>query len=159
MSLYAIYLPPDADTRGADPLEGAVVIKDGFSWVAFFVPLLWLLFRRVWRWALIILAVDIALAVIGSRTGLSPTLLSSIGLLVMLFVGLEARAWRGAALERRGFRLASIVEAASLESAERRFLETGPIVMTPTHPATYQDTPPPPRSRGVIGLFPTQRSF
>ena len=154
MALFSVYLPNAQTGARPDRLERARVVRDGFSWMAFFVPVIWLLVHRVWRWLLVILAFDVALVVLGSRLGLPPVTLTLAGLLEMLFVGLEARHWYGLALERRGFELADVVQAERLEDAEYRFFERLPSGQ-PASTATVM-TRPTSRSYGVIGLFPEQ---
>ena len=154
MALFSVYLPNAQTGARPDRLEHARFVRDGFSWMAFFVPIIWLLVHRVWRWLLVILAFDVALVVLGGRLGLPPATLTLAGLLEMLFVGLEARHWHGLALERRGYHLADIVQADTLEDAEYRFFERLPA--EPPAPTATVMTRPTSRSYGVIGLFPEQ---
>lgn len=154
MALFSVYLPHAQNGARPDRLERARFVRDGFSWLAFFVPVIWLLVHRVWRWLLVILAFDVALMVLGSRFGLPPATLTLAGLLEMVFVGLEARHWYGLALERRGFELADVVQADTLEDAEHRFFDRF-TAEQPAPTATVM-TRPTSRSYGVIGLFPEQ---
>jgi len=155
MALFSVYLPKlqpgSADAR----LDKARFVRDGFSWLAFFVPIIWLLVHRVWRWFLIVLTFDVALGIVGARLGLPPVTLTLSGLMAMLFVGFEARHWYGLALERRGFALADVVQADTLEDAEYRFFERLASAQPKAAPTSMQ---PPSRSYGVIGLFPEQGS-
>jgi len=154
MALFSVYLPNAQKGARPDRLEHARFVRDGFSWLAFFVPLIWLLVHRVWRWLLVILAFDVALMVLGSRLGLSPVTLTLVSLLEMVFVGLEARHWYGLALERRGFELADVVQADTLEEAEYRFFNRFASEPPASSPAVM--TRAPSRNYGVIGLFPEQ---
>ncbi len=156
MALFSVYLPNPQSGARPDRLERARFVRDGFSWIAFFVPVIWLLVHRVWRWLFVILAFDVALMVLGSQLGLPPVTLTMAGLLEMLFVGLEARHWYGLALERRGFELADVVQAETLEDAEYRFFER--LASEQITPAAAVMTRPASRSYGVIGLFPEQGS-
>ncbi len=154
MALFSVYLPHAQTGARPDRLERARFVRDGFSWPAFFVPVIWLLVHRVWRWLLVILAFDVALMVLGSRLGLPPATLTLAGLLEMVFVGLEARHWYGLALERRGFELADVVQADTLEDAEYRFFDRFTAEQPAPTPTVMSR--PTSRSYGVIGLFPEQ---
>ena len=154
MALFSVYLPHAEDGPRSYRLENARFVRDGFSWGAFFVPVIWLVWHRTWRWVLLVMAFELALMVLGARLGLTPATLALLSLLQMLFVGLEARKWYGLALERRGFELADIVQAGSLEDAERRFYER--VSVETSVPSTVVMPPSPPRYSGVIGLFPEQ---
>jgi len=155
MALFSVYLPNRQTNIRKDRVENAYFVRDGFCWLAFFVPLIWLLAHRMWRWFLIVLVFDVVLGILGARFGLASAFITLTGLLAMLFVGLEARHWYGLALERRGFTLADIVQADTLEEAEYRFYEHIAFARPPAPPTHL---PQPPRGYGVIGLFPSQGS-
>jgi len=154
MALFSVYLPHAEDGPRSYRLENARFVRDGFSWGAFFVPVIWLIWHRTWRWVLLVMAFELGLALIGARLGLPPAIVAFLVLLQMLFVGLEAQKWYGLALERRGFELTDIVQAGSLEDAERRFYERVRIEKSASPPVVMP--PSPPRYMGVIGLFPEQ---
>lgn len=99
---------------------GTVFVRDGFSVVAFIVPLLWLLWHRLWIEALVLLAIAAGVAAastFGGLAGAEPF----VSALVSLFVGLEGPDLRLRALARRGWREAGVVEAASRDEAEYRW--------------------------------------
>ncbi|GLS29796.1 Protein of unknown function [Mesorhizobium albiziae] len=106
--------------RGGDA-DDAVFVRDGFAWLAFFVPVLWLLWHRLWIEAAFALAVTVGLTALGNVAGfgLASPLLS---LLVSLYMGLEGAALRIAALRRRGWHEFGVVDADSLDAAETRYV-------------------------------------
>ena len=121
MAVYTVHQPP---ARHADPLPDAeriVFVRDGFSFWAFLIAPLWMLWHRMWLvllgYVVVLAAVDTALSAIGA----SRTAMSVIGLLISLLVGLEASTLRRVSLRRRGFRNIGIVSGADREDAERRF--------------------------------------
>jgi len=157
MALFSVYLPKLQTGTNDGRLERARFVRDGFSWGGFLFPVLWLLWHRVWRWALAVMAFDVALLLLSHRLGVSSATLAAAGLLEMLFVGLEARHWFCLALERRGFELSDVVQADTREDAEYRFFER----IAANRPAEASIIVPQqtPRSYGVIGLFPEQGSY
>ena len=107
-----------------------VLVKEGFSWPAFFFTALWALWHRMWLTALLILAAEIALGIFGDRLNLSSGAEFAVSLGFLLFVGFGANDWRRRSLRRRGFDEGTPVAAASLDAAEFRFFaaerEAGP---------------------------------
>ena len=96
-----------------------------------------------------------------TNIALNPALTGIISLLIAFFIGICGREWWGAALERRGFELAGIVQGGTPEDAERRFYDhyrsarPRNLVVQPFSTSMSQST----REPGVIGLFPDIRGF
>lgn len=151
MTTYSVYLPSSLAYTRANLAEKSRVISDQFSWGGFFVPLLWLLLNRLWLNALVLFAVEMGLTFGASRLGVPPGVSFGIGLILMLMVGLEGRRWLCAALERRGYRLVTIVQAETDDEALHQSLDACHENETLTYNNPNTRTP---QSRGVIGLFP-----
>lgn len=117
MKIFAVYAPP----AGSDAAEKTVLVKEGFSFLAFLFPLVWLAVYRAWRGLFIYLGVSIALGVFSYAVGLRPAGEIAPALVLSLYFGFEGAAYRQAALLRRGFHHAGSVLAASEIEAERRF--------------------------------------
>ena len=151
MTTYSVYLPSSLAYTRANLAEKSRVIPDRFSWGGFFVPLLWLLLNRLWLNALILFTVEMGLAFGASRLGVPPGVSFGVGLVLMLMVGLEGRRWLCAALERRGYRLVTIVQAETDDEALHQSLNACHESETVSYSSPNARTP---QSRGVIGLFP-----
>jgi hypothetical protein len=119
MAIYVVMEPPAVDV--ADPAERAILVRDGFAFLAFLVPPLWLLWHRLWIEAALALAVSVGLTVLGETAGLG-FLGAALSLLVSIYVGLEGPALRINALRRRGWHDRGVVEAANAGEAEIRYL-------------------------------------
>lgn len=115
MAVYVVMEPP-GDAGQAD---GARLIRDGFSWMAFILPPLWLLWHRLWIEALLAFVALGLLMVLGELAGFGLAGWS-LTLLVSLYVGLEGHAMRVNALRRRGWRDWGVVSADRCEDAEAR---------------------------------------
>ena len=129
MAVYVVMEPPGR----APDTAATVFVRDGFAWVAFLVPPLWLLWHRLWIEAALAFVAIGLLAALGeiAGLGLAGALLS---FLVMLYVGLEGQALRIAALGRRGWRQAGVVIADDLDDADTRYAiaaEAAPETRTP----------------------------
>ena len=119
MASHVVMLPPAGGPQSR--AEQAVLVRDGFSWLAFLVSPLWLLWHWLWLEAIIVVAVMAALGAFGEAAG--PGMAGSLlGLLVPIYVGLEGQAMRIAALGRRGYRQWGVVEAANAEEAYMRYV-------------------------------------
>lgn len=113
---------------------GTVFVRDGFSFVAFVIPLLWLLWHRLWIEALVLLAIAAciaAAATFGGLAGAEPF----VSALVSLFIGLEGQNLRLRALARRGWREAGVVEAHDRDEAEYLWFGSARSASEPAAPA------------------------
>jgi hypothetical protein len=119
MAIYVVMEPPAANV--AEAAERAVLVRDGFTLLAFLVPPLWLLWHRLWIEAAIAFAAGVGLTALGETAGLGFTG-AALSLLVSIYVGLEGQALRIDALRRRGWRNWGVVEASDVGEAEIRYL-------------------------------------
>jgi hypothetical protein len=123
MATFVVMKPDGATQAGTDD---AILVRDGFAYIAFFVPVIWLIWHRLWIETVLALAVTLGLAALGNVAGfgIAAPLLS---LLVSIYTGLEGAALRIAALRRRGWHEFGVVEADNQEDAVTRWLiETAP---------------------------------
>lgn len=122
MASHVVMLPPSGSPQSRS--ERAILLRDRFSWPAFLVPPLWLLWHRLWLEAVIAIAVmggasiPGEMAGMGLATGLAGSLM---GLLVSVYVGLEGQAMRIAALRRRGYTQWGVVEGGNADEAYIRY--------------------------------------
>ncbi len=117
MRMYTVHLRPFRP--GEDP--DAVLVKEGFSWLAFLAAPIWAVWQRQW----------LGLLVYGVLAGLVGALVTFVELTapaeflvqgaVALLVGFSAHDWQRWRLERSGYRMAAVVAARDLAEAERRF--------------------------------------
>ena len=116
----ASYIVLEPAGNRPDKGERALVIRDGFSFLALIMPLFWFLWHRMWLEALAFLCIGLLLAGLGTMSGFSITapLLSFI---LYLFIGLEAQGLRIASLRRRGWEVWGVVEGANRDEAELRY--------------------------------------
>jgi hypothetical protein len=113
---------------GLDPDRDIKLVKEGFSWPAFFLGLVWALYRRLWLAALALAAAMTALEMAALAAGLDPL----TGLAVSLGVA-AAFGWLGNDLIRRklegdGFACMGVVAADNQDSALKRFLDGSPAL-------------------------------
>ena len=162
MSIYTVHVPPARAQDSAPDPQRFVFVREGFSFWAFLLGPLWMLWHRLWLvligYVVLVVLLQAALHVLGA----SASITFAVGVLLALLVGLEAATLRRFTLARRHWRDAGIVVGDDLESAERRFFDTW-ISDAPHAPASPVTVVPP--SRGappgtvtpgseIIGLFP-----
>lgn len=118
MASYVVMLPPGGSPE--QRLEQAVFLRDGYSWLGFLVPPLWLLWHRLWLEAILAFLAMALFSGLGEALNL-PLVGGLLGLLVSLYVGLEGQAMRVAALRRRGWQDWGVVEADRADTADLRY--------------------------------------
>jgi hypothetical protein len=140
--------------------ERFVFVKDGFSWPAFFVPVLWMLWQRLWLalvWYVVFL---LSVAWIGRLV--SQDLATIVALLGAVLLALEANNIRRIALESRDWEEIGTSFGKNISEAEARFFAGVPddpdprdrraailrAAYAPDHPAAQTSDEP------ILGLFP-----
>ncbi len=163
MSVYTVHQPPAWSAGRSPDAERFVFVRDGFSFWAFLLAPLWMLWHRMWLvlagYIVVVAALEAPMVVFG----LSRAAISVVGLFIALLVGLEASTLRRLSLRRCGWSNVGIVSGDDLEDAERRFFEAwlrrsstpsaaaGPPPLPGVAPPSPPRAPQPPE---VIGLFP-----
>jgi hypothetical protein len=115
MRAYTVHAPPDEP----DAAEKFVFVKDGFSWPALFVPVLWILWHRLWLTLLGYVVYVLALAWMAQLAGEENATI--VGLLGTVLFAMEANNLRRWTLQRRGWREIGAARGADLGEAEARF--------------------------------------
>lgn len=117
MGTYTVWEQPGYGEQAA---ERALLVRDGFSWLAVIFGPLWLLFHRMFVVLLILLVGAGGLIALIDET-LGEPVAGIVGLGLGVWFAFEARGLRRWALARRGWQLVGIVEAANRQEAERRY--------------------------------------
>jgi len=165
VTVYSVYESPTEAPDLAERADRLAFVKEGFSWPALLVPLLWLLYYRMWIEFIVLVLVYIALQVVfGTDTqGQAMAAWASLGIGVLF--AFEANDLRTLSLERRGYRLAGVASGRDRTEAERSFFHTW--LPQQARPSKGPERGPEPRREGeaaasvprgegeeVIGLFP-----
>ncbi len=117
MRIYTVHERPVVPGEDRD----AVLVKEGFSWLAFLVAPLWALHYRQW---LGLLAYAVAVTLLGlaaEGAALGEASAATLALGFAILVGASANDWRRRTLARQGYGLAGVVAAPDLEAAEERW--------------------------------------
>lgn len=128
MKIYTVYRVP------ASPSENVTFIKDGFSWPAFFVPLIWLVVKRLWLEFVLYVAAVLAISALPWLLHLPDTFVGLLSVLLHFWLGLEGNNLLRRSLERRTFLEEGVAMGQNREEAElhyfSRTLPTGAIADT-----------------------------
>jgi hypothetical protein len=125
MRIWTVHVLPSSPER-PQPEARAVLLREGFSWPAFLVPVLWLAWHRLWLFALGYLVV--AGAVVAS---LPDSAGFPVALALQYFVGVHARDLRRRALARRGYVEAAVIAERDEDGAMARLIAQRPDLAAP----------------------------
>lgn len=158
MNTYTLHLPRDARPGDAQALERAELVKDGFSWGAFFFTFLWFFVQRLWLAGLGVLVVLAALNIGLAVLNVHPVAGFLAQVLLSLLIGLEANSLRRWTYARRGRPVVDVVMAYDEEAAETkafaRWLDRPAQPRLPARSAVPQVSASYRGSEPVIGFFP-----
>ncbi|WP_275786862.1 DUF2628 domain-containing protein [Pararhizobium gei] len=116
MASYLVLTPPGARS---DAVE-ARFIADSFSWVAFLLPAVWLLFKRQWIAGIVVAALQTVVAIFTAEADfMLAGLLTELAL--RLLVALEGPSFIASRLQARGWTLRDIIPAHDLATAEMMY--------------------------------------
>jgi hypothetical protein len=130
MRLYTVHVR----RHGLDPDRDLVLVKEGFSWPAFFFSAFWALWHRLWLAALAILAANAALALAVVLTSPDPVTEIALSVGLAAIVGTVANDLYRRKLDKRGFLLAGVAAADDADAALRRFLDGDPALAREVRP-------------------------
>ena len=158
MTTYLVFEPPERDGDPAARAERIVFVADRFSWGAFLVAPLWMLWRRLWLIFLAYLMLMAAVTVGLRFAGVGPGARFLVMALIALLVGFEAANLRRWALLRDGWRERGPIIGHDLAAAERRFFDAYMATAAAREAAAAGRPAAAPASRpaapDVVGLFP-----
>ncbi|MBU6140700.1 MAG: DUF2628 domain-containing protein [Proteobacteria bacterium] len=117
MKLYNVLVKKNP----AGKIQDIVLLKDGFSWLAFFFSGLWFLYHRMWKEFLVLIVVNTAFVVLAKiSSGLDRALLEAA---FLFLVALNANYWRCEHLKKNGYELVGLVFGANKIDAKLHFVE------------------------------------
>lgn len=128
MPSWFVFEPAKTAPDTLEAADKSVFVKDGFSFGAFLVTPVWLLWRRMWLVFLAWLGLQVALAVLTSTLSLDQRAAGIVSLLVSLCFALEANALRAWTMRRQGWRFTGVATGHTLQEAEQRHFEGRSLV-------------------------------
>ena len=156
MTTFTLHLPGDARPGDPTALDEAELVKDAFSWGAFFFVFFWFFAHRLWLAGLGVLAIMFAFGAAMNLLDVHPLAATLAQILLQALIGLEANSLRRWTLSRRGRPVVDVVTAADRDEAEAKAFARW-LEQRPAPPRQASPLPAPVMARRpepVIGLFP-----
>ena len=123
MPVYTVHAPSVDETDVRGTTDRFVFVRDGFSFWAFVLGPVWLLYRRLWLafagYLVLSIMVEVVLTLLRAGAGTRFAVMAVIAVLI----GLEAASVQRWTLSRRKWRALDVVVADDEEAAERRFFD------------------------------------
>lgn len=121
MKIFSVHCREDAVGSPTGLADGAVFVKEGFSWPAFLFSPLWLLLKGLWLSAAIVIVIYVVAGVLLANGLMSDGLFQVMSLVIHLVLGFEGNDLYRRKLSRRALRERGVVVADNLQMAEQRF--------------------------------------
>lgn len=115
MRIYTVHAPPD----DPEAEERFLFVKDGFCWPAFFLPIVWILWHRLWLTLIGYIIFILVVAWVGRLTGDNNAMV--VAVIGSLLFALEANDIRRWALASDEWRDMGGAVGRNLEEAEIRY--------------------------------------
>lgn len=119
MRTYSVFAPPNMAGTVEEDAQSLVFVRHGWSLAALFVPLIWMLVRRLWWVLLAYLLVVIGIQVLSFAASELVTTGLSVAVAIIVFV--EAGQLRLESMAAKGYREIAVLEARNRDEAERVF--------------------------------------
>lgn len=122
--------------RGA---EDVVFVREGFSWWALLVPLLWLAAKGMWIVLIIAVSAQLLIWALAAALGFGDAMTLIFSFAINLIVGFQGNDLLRWTYARRGYEEVGLVQGDDLEEAEYRFFSDAALPAEKTPPPA----PPP----------------
>lgn len=119
LHIYTVHIKPGTRHTREQP----IFVREGFSFPAFILTLLWSLYHRLWLVSAAMLAFNLLVMGLETEGFLSQPSVYVLMLAMQLFLGFHGNDWRRAALTRRGFITTAVVTGDSRLRAELRYFD------------------------------------
>ena len=148
MASYLVMTP----SGGANEPDSARIIRDGFSFWDFVFPLFWMLWHRMWLYALGFFLLVAFIGALAEDLG-APVAILLTQTALSVVIGLESGNLRAAYLRFRGWQMVSVLTAENLDQAEEIYFSTVEKPQTPPRPAAGPLPALKPAGGPALGLF------
>lgn len=120
MKIYTVHSLPWSAASDGD----LIIVREGFSWWALIFGPLWALWHGLWRTAIVLVAISLAIGALAGLLGMAADAATWLQLVVQIGFGLWANDLRRMGLARRGYVERAVVAGGSLQEAEQRYFIT-----------------------------------
>lgn len=123
MRVYTVYEPGEPAKSLDERADDIVFVKEGFTWLGFLLPPIWLLANRLWLELAVAFLVTggIAAGLVGFGLGeQGPVVACLLLALIIGFEGNDLKRWR---LERKDYVFLASVAGVNFEACEKQFFD------------------------------------
>lgn len=124
MHTYTVHCPRRAAGDPDLEMDQTVLVKEGFCWPALFVPLLWLVYHRLWFAAVSYLVVVAVVFGLTDLAEVNDAVAAALSIALQVVVAAEAGDIRRWTLRRRSYEFVGLAYGPSLFAAEIAYFET-----------------------------------
>ena len=124
MRFYTVHRPPVPSQDRLDQASELIFMKEGFSWLGFLFPLVWLLYNKLWVEFVLFLIFALILQGVLVNLGFHEQIVACCMLFVNLIFGFEANNIRRWKLARADYQLEGVVSGHSLQECELKFFSS-----------------------------------
>lgn len=165
MTQFTIHEPTDPPAGIMARADATRFVKEGMAWWALFLPMVWLLYHRMWLIFVGFVVAMFALEFGLYYAGVPDSISMWTSILFSIVFAMHANDLRRWTLSRRGFSMVGAVSGKGQRECELKYFaswpETEPPVKPPSTPAKPVNLPAirrqPADRDAVIGLFPEPR--
>ena len=118
MKIYTIYAKKDEP----NPLENAILIKEGFSWMGAILHFFWAFYHKMWLIGFALFAINIFMTLLQTKGLVDLEILQAIRFGFLLFVGASFNDWYRYTLTKKGYILYGIVSGKNEDEASYKFM-------------------------------------
>ncbi|MEM7193012.1 MAG: DUF2628 domain-containing protein [Pseudomonadota bacterium] len=163
MTVYSVFEPPHPDATDAEAglqarADKIAFVKEGFSWLALIIPILWLIYQRMWLELIVFLVVFGSLPWIFGMDPQMKAISGWVSLAITIVFAFEANNLRCWALARRGYKFAGTASGRGRTEAEKTFFArwlTAQDAQEPVQALTPAVTPPPAKRDALMPTRPS----
>ncbi|NJO55053.1 MAG: DUF2628 domain-containing protein [Rhodospirillales bacterium] len=119
MKLFTVHVRTPAERLDRD----VILVKEGFSWPAFFFSALWAIWSRLWLVAFGLITLEVIWAVAANWLDASVLVSAAISVGLALIIGWTANDLKRWTLFRRDYTEVGVVAAANNDEAMQRFFD------------------------------------
>ena len=121
MRTYTVHRPRRAAGDSELEADQTVFVKEGFCWPALFVPVLWLIYHRLWLAFGGFVGVMVLIGILSNILDLNSLVSGAITFIAQAVLAAEANDLRRWTLARRGYAFVQVVHGPSLFDAETAY--------------------------------------
>ncbi|MCP1199087.1 DUF2628 domain-containing protein [Notoacmeibacter sp. MSK16QG-6] len=137
MKVYRVMERPASSTSAIETR----FVAERFRWLAFLLPVVWLLSQRLWLTALLVFLLTLAVGLALPHFGFANAYVILCNLAVGFIVGLESTGLIASGLEKRDWREIGVTAGDTVEDAELRWFSRHTLEMNPADHSSLAGAP------------------